>query len=101
MPRAGRREYRRMVKPLVSRIADTLAIARCYEQTLCHGRRGLMGKGPDQNRNVLWADTGRPSEKFASAAAFRVRRRRGQKACRERTGKRLKQSAENPEQPAR
>jgi hypothetical protein len=27
MPRAGRREYRRMVKLVVSRIADTFAIA--------------------------------------------------------------------------
>jgi hypothetical protein len=48
MPRVGRREYRRMVQPFVSRITDTLAIARCYEQMLCHRREGLMSKGRDR-----------------------------------------------------
>jgi hypothetical protein len=69
MPRAGRREYRRMVKLVVSRIADTLAIARSYEQAVCHRRKGLMDMGRDQNGYASRTKAGQLSGNFASETA--------------------------------
>ncbi|KQR76297.1 hypothetical protein ASG35_14485 [Burkholderia sp. Leaf177] len=58
-----------MVKLVVSRIADTLAIARSYEQTLCHRRKGLVDMDWDRRDADARTKAGQRSGNFASAAA--------------------------------